>query len=107
MAEPRMYTPAEKRRKARLVLVAVRKPEGSRAHERAMDGIDAINAAAEERCRREFSMWEDQLAAANAALSAARTAERCASRAERGEARKARREAEAHLKRVERARPRI
>jgi hypothetical protein len=102
----RMYTRSEKAKKAKLALAVLGQPEGSRAYQAALDGIDRINEAAEERHERESALWEGHLAQAQAALSAARVAANCAPRHERAAAKQAVKDAEKRLKTVEKARPR-
>jgi hypothetical protein len=104
-APARLYTRSEKAQKAKLTAAVLRQPEGSRSYERALDGIDKINEAAEERHERESALWEGHYAQAQAALSAARVAANCAPREERPAAKQAVKDAEKRLRAVERARP--
>jgi hypothetical protein len=104
-APARLYTRSEKTHKAKLAVAVLRQPEGSRAYLRALDGIDAINEAAEERHERETALWEGHYIQAQAALSTARVAANCAPREERPAAKQAVKDAEKRLRAVEKARP--
>lgn len=98
----RVYTRAEKAKRARLLVKGARRSAGDvSAIERQIERIDQ---AAEDRGRREAEAHARQLNAAKDALAAARVAERCATtREERHTARGARKEAEQRLRAVERA----
>lgn len=100
-ATDRVYTSAEKRERARLLLKGAKRSYGDiNSIERRLDHIDQ---AAEDRARREQAAHARQLAAAKDDLAAARVAERCADRKDKPAAREARRAAEKRLRAVERA----
>jgi hypothetical protein len=106
MPEPRLYTRSEKLQKAKLTAAVLRQPEGSRAYQRALEGIDAINESAGQRHELESALWADRYAQARIDLSAARVAANCAPRGEeRSAAKQAVKEAEKRLRAVEKARP--
>lgn len=98
----RSYTSSEKAKRARLLAKGMRGAYGDvSAIERQIERIDA---AAEDRGRREADAHARQLNAAKDALAAARVAERCAtSREERQAARSTRKDAEKRLRAVEQA----
>ena len=97
----RIYTKSEQAKRARLLLKGAKGAYGDTAAiERQIDRIDA---AAEDRGRREAEAHQRELNAAKDAVAAARVKERSASRTERQSARATRKAAEQRLKAVERA----
>lgn len=102
MTATRVYTPAEKAQRARLLLKGAKRCSGDISRIEAQ--IDRIDQAAEDRGRREYEAHARRLNEAKDALAAARVAERCAvGREEKNRARGARKEAEKRLRAVERA----
>lgn len=100
MAE-RIYTTAEKARRARLLAKGVRNAYGDTSKvEREIERIDAV---AEDRARREAVAYQRELGAAKDAVATARIRERAATRQERDTARRVRRDAENTLRAIERA----
>lgn len=98
----RVYTRAEKAKRARLLLKGAHRAYGDVS---AIDAqIDRIDAKAEDRGRREAEAHTRALNTAKDDLARARVAERCASgRQERQAARETRKAAEKRLRAVERA----
>ncbi|WP_240627705.1 hypothetical protein [Streptomyces scopuliridis] len=103
----RSYTPAERRRRAWLVVRGVKQSAADAVNPRIEAEISRIDARAEERGWRETDAMHDQLDKAKDQVAAARTAERTATRDGKNAARQARRDAEATLRRTEQAARRI
>ncbi|MDJ1138545.1 hypothetical protein [Streptomyces iconiensis] len=98
----RIYTTAEKARRARLLAKGAKNAYGDTA---AIDReLDRIEAVAEDRAQREALAYQRELSAAKDAVATARVRERAASHQERGAARQARKDAEKRLRDIERAR---
>jgi hypothetical protein len=98
----RVYTRAEKLQRARLIAKGAKRAYGDVSDiERRLERIDA---AAEDRGRREAQAHARQLEAAKDELAAARVAERCADRVDKQAAKDRRKAAEKRLRAVERAR---
>ncbi|MFP8904800.1 hypothetical protein [Streptomyces atacamensis] len=99
----RVYTPAERRKRAALVARGTRQAFADAVDPRIQRAIDAIDREAADRGAREDAALARQLEAAKDELATARAKERAASREERQAAKDARKEAEKRLQRAERA----
>jgi len=104
MALPtRIYTPAERRKQAALVARGTKQAFADAVDPRIDRAIDAIDAVAEDRARRENAALLRQWEAAKDELAAARAKERTAPREERATAKEERKRAEKRLHLAERA----
>ncbi|CAL9478352.1 hypothetical protein SUDANB106_03008 [Streptomyces sp. enrichment culture] len=99
----RIYTPAERRRRAALVARGTKQAFADAVDPRIQRQLDAIDAAAADRSAREQAALLRQLEDAKNELATARAAEKAASREERTAAKTARKAAEDRLRRCERA----
>ncbi|MCO8302824.1 hypothetical protein [Streptomyces sp. RKCA744] len=99
----RSYTPAEKRKRAWLILRGVKQAAADAVDPKIERQIDRIDAAAAERGQREAVALFRQDEKAKAALAAARAAERAARGKDRAAARDARKEAERRARATETA----
>lgn len=99
----RIYTSAERRKRAALVARGTKQAFADAVDPRLQRAIEAIDAAAEDRARREDAALLKQLETAKDELATARARERAASREERAAAKEARKQAEDRLRRCERA----
>ncbi|MCG3041146.1 hypothetical protein L7D48_11340 [Streptomyces sp. S1A] len=99
----RIYTPAERRRRAALVARGTRQAFADAVDPRIQRQLDAIDAAAADRAARELAALLRQLEDAKNDLATARAAEKAADRVDRQAAKDARKEAEKRLRRCERA----
>ncbi|SDN81316.1 hypothetical protein [Streptomyces wuyuanensis] len=99
----RIYTSAERRRRAGLILRGSKKALAGIEDARIDRAIDRIDDAATERYGREAAAARQQLEKAKQATAAARVAERAAKREDRQAARKAREAAQDAERRAERA----
>jgi len=99
----RVYTPAERRRRAILAARGTKQAFADAVDPRIDRAIDAIDRTAEERAARERVALLKQLEAAKDELATAKARERAASRDERAAAKEARKAAEERLRRCERA----
>ncbi|MCG3039189.1 hypothetical protein L7D48_01145 [Streptomyces sp. S1A] len=99
----RIYTPAERRRRAALVARGTKQAFADAVDPRIQRQLDAIDAAAADRATREQAALQRQLEDAKNDLATARAAEKAASREERAAAKTARKAAEDRLRRCERA----
>ncbi|MFE0273826.1 hypothetical protein ACFWZY_17160 [Streptomyces sp. NPDC058992] len=99
----RVYTGAERRRRAGLILRGSKKALAGVEDARIENAIDRIDDHAAERFDREAAAARQQLEQAQQASAAARVAERAAKRGDRQAARKAREAAQDAERRAERA----
>ncbi|SEP64988.1 hypothetical protein [Streptomyces radiopugnans] len=99
----RIYTPAERRRRAALVARGAKQAFADAVDSRIQRQLDAIDAAAADRAARELAALLRQLEDAKNELATARAAEKAADRVDRQAAKDARKEAEKRLRRCERA----
>ncbi|AEM88311.1 hypothetical protein [Streptomyces violaceusniger] len=99
----RSYTPAEKRKRAWLLVRTVKQAAADAVDPKLDRQIDRIDAAAEERGQREASALFRQDQKAKVALAAAKAAERAARGKDRAAARDARKEAERRARATEQA----
>lgn len=97
----RVYTRAEKTRRAALLIKGTKRAAGDVTAIEAQ--IEKLDQAAEDRGKREAAAHARRLEEAKDALAAARVAERCAGRESKATAKQARRDAEKQLRLVERA----
>ncbi|WP_438479068.1 hypothetical protein [Streptomyces asiaticus] len=100
---PRSYTPAEKRKRAWLVLRGAKQALADNVDPKLDARIDRIDAQAEDRGIREARALYQQHEQAQNALAAAKAKERTASREDRQAARQARIKAEQQLSRTQKA----
>ncbi|TFE49013.1 hypothetical protein E3E14_16745 [Streptomyces sp. ICN441] len=99
----RIYTGAERRRRAGLILRGSKKALAGIEDARIESAIERIDTAASERFGREAAAARQQPEQAKQATAAARVAERAAKREDRQAARKAREAAQDAERRAERA----
>ncbi|WP_328860904.1 hypothetical protein [Streptomyces sp. NBC_00306] len=103
MAEHRIYTPAERRKRAGLILRGSKKALAGIEDARIEGQIERLDAAASERFGREAVFARQQLDTAKQDVARAKVAERAAKREDRQAARQATRQAQDALRRAERA----
>ncbi|HZX38109.1 MAG TPA: hypothetical protein VFF37_07225 [Streptomyces sp.] len=103
MADGRVYTPAERRKRAGLILRGSKKALAGIEDARIEGAIERLDAAAEERYGLEAEAARKQLAQAKAATAAAKVAERTAKRENRQVAKQARVAAQDAERRAEKA----
>lgn len=103
MDNPRMYTPAERRQRARLIWQGGRKALAGASTARVDDQLDRIDDAAGERWERHAVAALRLVDRAKDEAAAAKAKERAASREEKRKAREDRRKAEQQLRRAEKA----
>ncbi|CDR07326.1 hypothetical protein [Streptomyces iranensis] len=99
----RSYTPAEKRKRAWLILRGVKQAAADAVDPKIERQIDAIDDAAEERGRLEAAALHRQNEKAKAELATAKAAVRAASREDRAAARTALTKAEQRARATEKA----
>lgn len=99
----RVYTPAEKRKRAWLLLRTSKQAVADAVDPRLERQIDRIDQQAEDRGRREGAALAQLLETAKQQLATARAEERAASRPDKTTARQTRQKAERRLREVESA----
>lgn len=99
----RIYTPAERRKRAALLARGTRQAFADAVDPRIQRQLDAIDRAAQDRAAREHAALARQWETAKDEVATARARERTAPKEERAAAKEARKQAEKRLQLAERA----